>query len=65
MEKKIYEKPAIKTLNVEANTLMAGSGISEDGTGVNTGGLIENGDAGFAASKRHNSIWEWGEDDDE
>lgn len=64
MEKKIYEKPAIKTLNVEANTLMAGSGIAEDGTYIETNGTIEEGDAGFAASKKHHSIWDWGEDDE-
>lgn len=64
MEKKIYEKPAIKTLNVEANTLMAVSGIAEDGTYIETNGTIEEGDAGFAASKKHHSLWDWGEDDE-
>lgn len=64
MEKKIYEKPAIKTLNVETNTLMAVSGIAEDGTYIETNGTIEEGDAGFAASKKHHSLWDWGEDDE-
>lgn len=65
MEKKIYEKPAIKTLNVEANTLMAESGyVSSDGTYIETNGTIEEGDAGFAASKKHHSLWDWGEDDE-
>lgn len=64
MGKKIYEKPAIKTLNVEANTLMAESGIAEDGTYIETNGTIEEGDAGFAASKKHHSLWDWGEDDE-
>ena len=65
MGKKIYEKPAIEILNVETNTLMAGSSLSNDGMGIDTGGPIEQGNAGFAASKRHNSIWDWGEDNNE
>lgn len=64
MEKKIYEKPAIEILNVETNTLMAGSSLSNDGMSIDTGGPIEQGDAGFAASKKHHSLWDWGEDDE-
>lgn len=63
MEKKIYQKPAIETLEMEAATLMAGS-VDTDGLGINTGGNTpEPGNAyGEAASKGHNSIWDWGEE---
>ena len=63
MRKKNYVKPVMEAFEMEPTAIMAASGISNDGTSVDTNGPFGEGDAADAASKGHTSIWDFGNED--
>ena len=64
MKKTENAKPAMTIIEMEPETMMAASGISENGNSLNTSGKIEYDNAfDIAASKGPQSIWDFGEDE--
>lgn len=59
--KATYQKPSIEVMNIELQSIMAGS-LRSDGNSGNTQGAVGGGDAGGAAGNQGFSIWK---DDEE
>lgn len=59
MKKQEYKKPEISVVEMDSCTILAGSGVAEDGSSVDLGGDFEtDGDAGIARSPKSYDIWE-------
>ena len=63
MEKKTYQNPSIRSIKADVETLLNAFSDTPGQTVVNPNTTINKGNAGTAASKHHNSLWDYDADE--
>lgn len=63
MEKKKYQNPQIHNITIEGELMLNAFSDTPGQTVVNPNGTINKGNAGTAASKYHNSLWDYDADE--